>query len=79
MDGTTGVMLRRGAWHALSRFPVGRPHADIVLLTGRETQVELEREAAGGPPPRLTHDADYARLLGVSFRITGADGPAGRP
>jgi hypothetical protein len=33
MDGTVGVVLRRGTWHALRRFPVGAPLIDIVLLT----------------------------------------------
>jgi hypothetical protein len=52
---------------------VGAPHADFVLLTGRDTQGELERQAAGGPLPALTHEADYQQLFDVSFCVVGAD------
>jgi ureidoglycolate lyase len=73
MTGEVGIVLWRGTWHALRRFPVGAPHADFVLLTGRETQAELESEAAGGPLPALTHDVDYQHLFDVSFRVAEAD------
>ena len=69
MDGSVGVLLWRGTWHALRRFPLRAAHADIVLLTGRATQDELEQQAAGGPLPALTHEADYAALQGVTFRL----------
>jgi ureidoglycolate lyase len=72
MDGQAGVVLWRGVWHALRRFPVDAPHIDIVLLTGRDTQAELERQAAGGPSPALTHEADYLAAMNVSFRIAEA-------
>ena len=68
MDGSAGVVLRRGTWHALRRFPVGAPLIDMVLLTGRDTQVELERQARDGSLPRLTHEADYAAVHGATFR-----------
>ena len=68
MDGSAGVVLRRGTWHALRRFPVGAPLIDMVLLTGRDTQAELERQARDGSLPRLTHEADYAAVHGATFR-----------
>ena len=71
MGGATGVMLWRGTWHALRRFPIAAPFADIVLLTGRETQAEIERAAAGGPATRLTHEVDYAERFGVRFAAIG--------
>lgn len=71
MDGTAGVVLHRGTWHALRRFPVDAPLIDIVLLTGRDTQAELERQARDGSLPRLTHEADYAVVHGVTFRVVG--------
>ena len=71
MDGSAGVVLRRGTWHALRRFPVGAPLIDIVLLTGRDTQAELERQARDGSLPKLTHEADYASVHGVTFRAIG--------
>lgn len=73
MAGEVGVVLWRGTWHALRRFPVGAPYADFVLLTGRDTQGELERQWAGGPLPALTHEADYLELFDVSFCVVGAD------
>lgn len=71
MDGSVGVVLHRGTWHALRRFPVGAALIDIVLLTGRDTQAELERQARDGSLPRLTHEADYAAVHGVTFRAVG--------
>ncbi|MGE0724598.1 MAG: ureidoglycolate lyase [Alphaproteobacteria bacterium] len=71
MDGAVGVMLWRGTWHALRRFPIAAPFADIVLLTGRETQAEIERRARDGTPTRLTHEVDYAERFGVRFRAAG--------
>jgi ureidoglycolate hydrolase len=66
-----GVVLHRGTWHALRRFPVGAPLIDIVLLTGRDTQAELERQARDGSLPHLTHESDYAAVHGVTFRAVG--------
>jgi len=71
MDGRAGVVLRRGTWHALRRFPVGADRIDIVLLTGRDTQGELERQAQDGTLPQLTHESDYAQIHGVTFRAVG--------
>ena len=73
MDGQVGVVLWRGVWHALRRFPIDAPHIDVVLLTGRDTQVELERQTASGRLPELTHEADYRTSMDVSFRIAEAD------
>lgn len=72
MTGDVGVVLWRGTWHALRRFPLGAPHADFVLLTGRDTQAELESEAAGGTLPALTHEVDYQKMFDVSFCVAGA-------
>ena len=71
MDGRAGVVLHRGTWHALRRFPVGAPLIDMVLLTGGDTQAELERQARDGSLPALTHEADYATVHGVTFRAVG--------
>ena len=42
LDGSAGYVLRRGTWHSLDRFPLYQPSAEIVILTARETQQELE-------------------------------------
>jgi ureidoglycolate lyase len=70
LDGDKGVVLWRGVWHALARFPVDAPHVDIVLLTGAETQAEIERADYDPSRMRLTHLVDYAEH-GVSFRVVG--------
>ncbi|WP_395711137.1 hypothetical protein [Reyranella sp.] len=53
MDGSVAGVLHRGTWHALRRFPIGAALIDIVLLTGRDAQAELERQARDGSLPRL--------------------------
>lgn len=65
-----GLMLWRGTWHALHRFPVAPPHADFALLTDEATQRELEAERRNGRPPALTQVADYGELHGVRFDVT---------
>jgi ureidoglycolate lyase len=73
MDGGQGVVLWRGTWHALRRFPIGAPHVDVVLLTGAATQAEIERQARDGILPALTHEFDYGKRHGVEFHVAVAD------
>jgi ureidoglycolate lyase len=70
LDGDKGVVLWRGVWHALTRFPVSAPHVDIVLLTGRDTQAEIERADYDPTRMRLTHLVDYTQR-GIAFRVVG--------
>lgn len=69
VDGTKGILLRKGTWHALHRFPAHPPYVDIGLITEAETQQELELELAGGHKPRRTQVIDYEDLLNINFRI----------
>jgi ureidoglycolate hydrolase len=64
-----GLVLWRGTWHALDRFPVKPPYADFALLTCEETQRELEAEKRDGSRPSLTQVIDYAALRGLQFSI----------
>lgn len=73
VPGTVGLMLWRGTWHALTRFPVGPDGAGFAFLTDRDTQRELERQRADGTPPRLTQEVDYLQHLGVSFEVVDPD------
>jgi len=73
MDGGRGVVLWRGTWHALRRFPIAAPQVDVVLLTGAATQAEIERQARDGSLPSLTHEVDYRKRHGIEFRVIGAD------
>jgi ureidoglycolate hydrolase len=61
VPGTHGVMMWRGVWHALNRFPIRPPGGGFVLVTSRETQSELEHQLHEGSEPQLTHVFDYAR------------------
>jgi ureidoglycolate hydrolase len=74
MDGGAGVVLHRGTWHALSRFPVRPPHVDVAFLTDRATQADIEASGKAGTSPVRTQIVDYAARFGVSFRVTD---PAG--
>jgi ureidoglycolate hydrolase len=66
VEGNRGIMLRKGAWHALTRFPVSSAGASF---TGKATQQELERQMRGGPPPTLTQVVDFGERFGVAVRI----------
>jgi ureidoglycolate lyase len=79
VPGTVGLMLWRGSWHALTRFPAGPDGADFVCLTDALTQRELERQRTDGTPPRLTQEIDYRECFGVSFEVIDPDGLLNAP
>lgn len=66
---TYGVMMWKGVWHALNRYPTSPPGAGFTLLTSAATQAELQREKQDGTPPKLTQAADYADRLNVRFEV----------
>ncbi len=68
MEGGAGVVLHRGTWHALRRYPLDADHVDVVLLTGADTQAEIEAQARTGAKPKLTHEVDYA-TQGIEFAV----------
>jgi ureidoglycolate lyase len=74
VPGTVGLMLWRGTWHALTRFPVARQGAGFAFLTDSHTQRELERQRADGTQPKLTQEIDYRERFGVSFDVVDPDG-----
>jgi ureidoglycolate hydrolase len=67
--GNVGMMLRRGTWHAVTRFPVDPKGATFVMVTDRATQRELEAEKTDGTPPTRTQVVDYGERLGLAFRV----------
>jgi ureidoglycolate lyase len=69
VGGDMGILLLKGVWHALNRFPVHRAAASFALITSTETQRELERQLNQGSEPELTQAVDYEQRFGVSFRI----------
>ena len=74
VGGAQGILLWKDTWHAFNRFPAAPPGASFALLTGADTQAELERRLAGGPRPTLTHVVDYGERFGLSFRIIDSQG-----
>lgn len=73
MSGNAGLLMHKGTWHTLDRYPVRPPHVDCVFLTAKTTQVELMREKAEGIAPVLTEVVDYKTHAGISFEVVGID------
>jgi ureidoglycolate lyase len=65
IDGSVGYVLHRATWHSLDRYPLYPATSQVVMITSRETQDELEQL----PPSRwrLTQQVDYAELCQVTF------------
>jgi ureidoglycolate lyase len=67
LDGSAGYVLKRGTWHSLDRYPLEPRPADIVIITERETQDELEQvEQARWT---RTQQVDYLERLDVLFEL----------
>jgi ureidoglycolate lyase len=69
IPGEVGIMLWRGIWHALTRFPLDPGGASFAFLTDADTQRELERQNATGEPPTRTQVVDYGQQDGLQFEI----------
>lgn len=74
VDGAQGVMLWRGAWHALTRFPVPAAGGAFAMITGAATQHELERQNRDGTRPALTQVVDFEKEFGVGFAVADPRG-----
>ena len=70
LNGRQGLLMHKGVWHALDRFPVSSPHVDVAFITSAATQAELMPGARAAP--KLTQVVDYAERLGVGFEVVGA-------
>lgn len=69
VEGSQGLLLRKGTWHSISRFPLRAPYIDICFITDVETQTELESCKATGKCPHLTHYADFKTTHSLAFRM----------
>ena len=67
LDGSTGYLLNAGTWHSLDRYPIEQSPADIVIITDRATQHELESNRDG--PWTRTEAVDYHDRLGITFEL----------
>ncbi len=74
VDGKTGIVLWPGTWHALTRFPVREDGGEFAMITGRDTQRDLEREKKDGTPAKLTQVVDYVKSFGVTFTLVDPNG-----
>jgi ureidoglycolate lyase len=69
LDGRQGLLMHKGVWHALDRFPTATEHVDVAFITSAATQAELMPGVQG--TPKLTEIVDCAERLGVTFEVTG--------
>jgi ureidoglycolate hydrolase len=76
IPGDRGIMLWRGTWHALTRFPVRPGGASFAMITGYDTQRELERQKADGTAPKLTQEVDYLARADVRLKVIDPKGLA---
>jgi ureidoglycolate lyase len=67
LDGTAGYVLKAGTWHSPDRYPLFRSPADIVIITDRATQQELETTPRG--PWSRTEAVDYTDRFGIVFEF----------
>lgn len=65
LDGSAGYLLRPAVWHAPDRYPLYPPHSDVVIITDRETQRELETQER--TEWRRTEMIDYMELRDIAF------------
>jgi ureidoglycolate hydrolase len=72
MDGTQGVMFRKGVWHGLDCFPVHHAHVDFLFLSDAATEDEIEasKDPRQGIRTELFDFADQD----TEFRITDPKG-----
>jgi len=67
VDGSCGYVLGRGTWHSLDRYPLYQAESRIVIITSRETQVELE--TAPRADWRLTQQVDFQERFAITFQL----------
>ncbi len=68
IDGSCGYVLKRGTWHSVDRYPMYKADSRVVMITSRETQMELETQDKGAW--RHTQQVDYEERLGVTFQLS---------
>lgn len=74
--GETGVMMWTGTWHS-GRFPAQPPGGPSVLITSKETTVDLDKLLKDGRPGRLTQVVDYAAQFDTKMKIVDPSGLLG--
>lgn len=75
-DGVQGIMMWKGTWHGVYRFPVYPPHVDIAAVSAIETTEDLLKAGdrtgkafMGVTPGKLSQRVDYKERFGVTFEL----------
>ena len=56
VDGSVGLIINRGTWHALDRLPVGPEPLEFFFATEAETQEDMAAHAATHPERLVRSD-----------------------
>lgn len=75
LDGTQGLMLWRGTWHALDCFTLGREHSDFAFISEVETEDEIEMSKEAVSRER-TQVANYLEAMDTRFKVVDPKGLA---
>ncbi len=68
LDGTKGIMFKKGTWHGLDCYPLTPPHVDFLFLSDIETEREIEGQLEPVTGSR-THVFDFAEANDVEFEV----------
>lgn len=68
LDGTKGIMFKKGTWHGLDCYPLTPPHVDFLFLSDTETEREIEGQSAPATGSR-TEVFDFAEANHVRFQV----------
>jgi ureidoglycolate lyase len=77
LDGTAGLMLSLGTWHALDCYVIGRDYADFAFISEVATEDEIETsiDAFSGARTQIT---DYHDTHDCEFTVVDPLGLAGQ-
>lgn len=72
LDGTTGIIFRKGVWHGLDCYPAHSAHVDYLFLSDTATEDEIEESIVPRQGVR-TELFDFAEQ-NLTFRVTDPKG-----
>ncbi|MBT5414011.1 MAG: hypothetical protein HOK81_05365 [Rhodospirillaceae bacterium] len=75
LDGSQGLMLWRGAWHALDCFTLDRDFSDFAFISEVETEDEIELSTEAVSRER-TQVANYLEAMDTRFKVVDPNGIA---
>ena len=72
LNGSTGIMFRKGVWHGVDCFPINSEYVDYLFLSDEETENEIEASKKPRNGKR-TEIYDFSSL-NLSFQIIDTEG-----